>query len=114
MYVISRKIYLIKNEKKMEDKDMVFVVKQPHYLTTKQLAALVGTTDGNIRYWDDTGKLVAHERTPGGIRYYVPEQVEEARKLVKNTEARRERNILIKNGYIERKGAKKKKNEQDQ
>ena len=43
----------------------------PHeYLTTIQVAALLGVSDWTVRQLDETGKLTPHHRTVGEHRRY--------------------------------------------
>lgn len=78
--------------------------KKPNYLTLGQFAKILGVPQHRVVYWDNTGKLKAHDTTPnGGRRYYIKEQIEEGRRLAEETEKRKARNMMIKNGYIERK-----------
>ena len=78
--------------------------KKSNYITLGQFAKILGVSQHMVGYWDDTGKLRAHDRTPnGGRRYYIAEQIEEGRRLAKESEERKARNIMIRNGYIEKK-----------
>jgi predicted site-specific integrase-resolvase len=83
---------------------MYIVCKKSNYITLGQFARILGVSQAAVAYWDDTGKLRAFDRTPnGGRRYYVKEQIEEGRRLAKESEDRKMRNIMIQNGYIEKK-----------
>lgn len=42
----------------------------PEYLTTKQVATLLGVSDWTVRQLDETGQLTAHHRTIGEHRRY--------------------------------------------
>lgn len=50
---------------------------QTNYLSGPEFARRIGIHIQTVRYWDRTGKLTAHHKTPGGRRFYTEEQVEQ-------------------------------------
>ena len=62
---------------------MAWIYKEDNYLSTRQFAELVGVSASHIRRWDESGKLIPVERTPGGKRYYIKEQAGQALELKK-------------------------------
>jgi DNA-binding transcriptional MerR regulator len=55
-----------------------------NYLSSRQFAELVGVRVSQIKRWDESGKLIPVERTPGEKRYYIKEQAGNALRLKQN------------------------------
>lgn len=55
---------------------MLPMAQDAQWLSTEEAAERLGYSAESLRRWDRNGIFIASRRSPGGIRYYRPEDVD--------------------------------------